>query len=157
MVEKRKTRPGAATLERVEKNTGLVTTGSICDFTTAETRVQGRIEALLHKGENNALRTCFLSAVTGLSPRQVVKEVSTERANGAPILSTCRGDGGYFLPSDGEQGQQETAACLRTMRARAIRTLQAVRDLAAATGCLDGQISINDLTHHGESKCSERR
>lgn len=145
MMKKENARPGAATPEQAKQNKEMEITSSICDSITKKPRTQGRIEALLHHGEENALRTSFLCAVTGLSQREVVKEVSRERANGALILSSCRGEGGYFLPSPGERGQRETEACLRTMRARAVKTLQAVYALQKSSQKLTGQLAIDDL------------
>lgn len=145
MIEKENARPGVAAPEQASETPARSSTGFPCDFNTGFQRTQGRIEALLHQGQENALRTSFLCAVTGLSQREIVKEVSRERANGALILSTCTGEGGYFLPSPGERGQRETEACLRTMRSRAIQTLQAVHALQKSAQQLTGQLSVADL------------
>lgn len=145
MIEKENARPVGGTTEQASETPALSKTGFHCDSNTGFQRTQGRIEALLHHGEENALRTSFLCAITGLSQREIVKAVSEERKHGAPILSSCRNEGGYFLPSPGERGQRETEACLRTMRSRAIQTLQAVHALQKSAQQLTGQLSVSDL------------
>lgn len=152
MDEKRNARPGEATPERAMMNKGSKTTSSICNSNTDLHRTQEPIEAILRRGEENKLRTSFLTAITGMNKRQLQTEITREREAGVPILSTCRGEGGYFLPAEGEQGQRETEACLRTLRARAIRTLKAVQAIQEAAQSLEGQLTMDDLeggNHNG--------
>ena len=157
MIKKENARPGVAAPEQAMfEHTGLVDSVFHCDSITGEQRTQEKIEALLHKGRENSLRTSFLSAVTGLTQRQVVMEVSRERANGVPILSSCRGEGGYYLPADGEQGQRETEECLRTMRSRAVKTLQAVKALAESTQRLEGQLAVSEYCTNGTLSTNSR-
>ena len=144
MSNKKSTRPSAATPERAMTNKGDKTTSPICNFNTDFHRIQS-IEAILRRGEEGKLRTSFLTAITGMSKRQLQAEITKEREAGVPILSTCRGEGGYFLPAEGEQGQKEIEACLRTLRARAIRTLKAVKAIQEATQNLEGQLTIEVL------------
>ena len=78
--------------------------------------------------------------LTGLrSVRQLQDEIAREREAGAVILSTCHGRGGYFLPADGDEGREEIAAYLRTLRARALNTLRGMRSALRALEVLEGQ------------------
>lgn len=55
---------------------------------------------LLSPGEDNALTTTDLSALTGMSERLVRKRIRAERLSGTPILSSGKG---YFLPASGAE------------------------------------------------------
>lgn len=69
--------------------------------TTYERGIQlGMIERLLSYGAENGVALLHLSAMTGLSPRQVRQQIQVERLKGAPILSDSKR--GYFLPETQE-------------------------------------------------------
>ena len=99
------------------------------------------IYELLPQGEQNAVPTRDLVKITGFrSARDLQLQVAHEREEGKLILSTCKG--GYFLPSDGEQGMAEIAAFVATLHSRAINTLRALRAAKAALCDIEGQIPI---------------
>ena len=56
-------------------------------------------------GAENAIPTRTLVKLTGLSVRDLRAQVAREREAGALILA--KGDGGYFLPDEGEKGRDE--------------------------------------------------
>jgi len=86
----------------------------------------GAIARILPQGAENAVSTKELVRLTGLrNARTLQIAIASEREHDALILSTTRG--GYFLPDDGEKGQQEIAEFVQTLRARAINTLRALR------------------------------
>ena len=146
MTEKRKARPAGSAAGQAKVGTAL--TGKIpCnDFTTSVSRKQGLIESLLLQGEENAISSSDLVSMTGVkSVRELQLIIAQEREAGSLILSTCRGGGGYFLPSDGEVGKREIAAFVATLRARALNTLRALKTAREALEGLDGQVSLDDL------------
>ena len=90
------------------------------------TTVDGRkrpffIEKHLRYGRENAISTRDLMRMLGMSERAIRHEVSVERRHGAPILSDCRSDGGYYLPGTPE----DRALCARSLRHRAAEILAA--------------------------------
>lgn len=146
MSEKRKARPAGSAAGQAEMGTAL--TGKIpCnDLTTSVIRKQGLIESLLLQGEENAIASSDLVNLTGVkSVRELQLIIAQEREAGALILSTCRGGGGYFLPSDGEVGKREIAAFVATLRARALNTLRALKTAREALESLEGQVALDDL------------
>lgn len=116
------------------------------NFTTSQLRKQGLVESLLLHGEENAFPSSQLVRLTGFrSVRELQNEIAREREAGALILSTCRGGGGYFLPSDGEVGKHEIATFVATLRARALNTLRALKTAREALESLEGQVVLDDL------------
>lgn len=116
------------------------------DFNIISGRKQGRIEALLPHGETNAVQVQILVELTGArSVRWLQREIEKERANGALILSTTRGTGGYFLPAYGAEGRQEINAFIRTLTARASNTFRTLRAAKQALKELDGQQEIGGI------------
>ena len=79
------------------------------------------IEKHLRHGRENAILTRDLMRILGMTERAIRYEVSVERRHGAPILSDCRSDGGYYLPGTPE----ERAICARSLRHRAAEILAA--------------------------------
>lgn len=69
-------------------------------------------DLLLH-GAENATPRLDLIAMTGLSDRDLRRQIEAERRSGAPILSDCVG--GYYLPA----GEAERSRCVASMRRRA--------------------------------------
>ena len=146
MNAKRKARFAGSAAERAEVGTALTGKIPYDNFTTSVTRKQGLIESLLLQGEENAISSGDLVNLTGVkSTRELQLIISQEREAGALILSTCRGGGGYFLPSDGEMGKREIAAFVATLRARALNTLRALKTAREALESLEGQVALDDL------------
>lgn len=101
---------------------------------------------LLPQGEANAIRTCELVRLTGVrSARDLQNRIATERENGYIILSSCRNGGGYYRPSDGQEGQREIAAFIQTLRARALNTLKVLKAARKALEGAEGQITLDEL------------
>jgi hypothetical protein len=98
----------------------------------------------LSQGAENALSTADLVKLTGVkSARELQAMIARERADGCLILSSNRG--GYFRPSDGEKGQLEIVAFCRTLLARALNTIKALKTAREALESVDGQTQIDDL------------
>lgn len=137
---------GAGTPGRLETATFKRATVIQSNFTTPQPQKQGVVETLLLQGEGNALPSNELVRLTGFrSVRELQNEIACEREAGALILSTCRGGGGYFLPSPGEAGQREISAFVATLQARAINTLRILKAAREALESLEGQVSLDDL------------
>ena len=78
----------------------------------------------LKKGKQNAIPSKLLAEMAGCgNVRDLRALVSQERQQGAVILSTSRGGGGYYLPADAEEVQE----FIRTLDARARHTFLALR------------------------------
>lgn len=105
---------------------------------------------LLYRGEENAITTADLLRLTGLrNARELRAQISKERGEGHLVLSTCRGRGGYFLPSEGAEGRREIEAFCATLRSRAVNTFRALRNARRALGVLEGQIDLLDGAEGG--------
>lgn len=101
---------------------------------------------LLPQGEENAIRTSELVRLTGYrSARDLQNKIAAEREQGHIILSSCRNGGGYYLPSDGPEGQAEISHFVATLRSRALNTLKALRAAKAALAKAEGQITLDEL------------
>lgn len=87
------------------------------EYTTRKAVVQV-VEPFLLSGAENAIPTRTLVKLTGLSVRDLRAQVAREREAGALILA--KGDGGYFLPDEGEKGRDELRRFLFTTRLKAI-------------------------------------
>ncbi len=105
---------------------------------------QVKVVPLLGHGEENAMSTAQLVKRLGLrDSRKLRALVEAERAEGALILSTVRGGGGYFLPSsDPSQARGEIAGFVRTVKARALNSLKALRAARRALRECSGQLEI---------------
>lgn len=103
------------------------------------------ISKYLKHGQENAIPAATLCGIANTTPRGLRHHIAIERAAGAEILYTPGGRGGYFLPSLNEdQAQKERAAFYKTMRARAMCTLNALRPVARALKIPAGQISFDE-------------
>lgn len=112
---------------------------------TSGERAQGLVEALLARGEENATPSRQLARMAGFrSVRELQSEIARERENGALILSTCRGGGGYYLPADGAAGRREISEFIATLQARAQNTFAVLRSAKAALQQVDGQMAWNE-------------
>lgn len=84
------------------------------------------VESILLHGEENAISTADLVALTGAkNVRHLQRQIERERLRGALILSSA--DGGYFLPDFGEKGRRELLIFVRTLQRRAFHTLQTLK------------------------------
>lgn len=111
--------------------------------------VQGEKQQIfdfLPQGEANAIRTSELVRLTGVrSARDLQNKIAAERESGYIILSSCRNGGGYYRPSDGQEGQREIAAFIQTLRARALNTLKVLKTARKALEGAEGQITLDEL------------
>lgn len=86
--------------------------------------IERMIIEFLKKGKQNAIPSKQLVEMAGCGNiRDLRALVSQERQQGAVILSTSRGGGGYYLPGDTE----EVREFIRTLDARARHTFLALR------------------------------
>lgn len=96
---------------------------------------------ILKRGKENAVSTPHLMAALGYeSVRALRKDIERSRMSGQIICSSP--DGGYFLPAN----QQELREYVRTMRAKAIGILTALKSAYSKVCELDGQIYLDELT-----------
>lgn len=109
-------------------------------------RTPGYIESRLHHGEASAIPTVQLVALAGLrSQRDLRLAIERERRNGAVILSTVRGRGGYFLPStDPDIAREEIKAFIATVLTRAYNSITVLQSARAALEVLPGQEVLPD-------------
>lgn len=111
-----------------------------------ESGARQRIFDLLPRGENNAIASRELAKMVGCrSVRELQSRIADEREKGHIILSSCRNGGGYYRPSDGPEGQQEIAAFIQTLRARAMNTLVAIKAARKAIEGVEGQLDLDRL------------
>lgn len=146
MTEQRKTHPTVGAVERAEA--GNAVTGNIpCnDYTTPKPQRQSSVFSVLPQGEGNAIRAAELTRLLGLkTKRELQHAIAIEREAGALILSTCRGGGGYYRPSDGEAGKREISAFVSTIASRAINTLRALKAARRELKTVDGQITFDQI------------
>ena len=77
-----------------------------------------RISELLKPGYENRISGAALLAITGCnSMRELRKQISVERLQGSPILSTRAAGGGYYLPGGPEETREFCATMLQEARA----------------------------------------
>lgn len=146
MFDNRKAPSGVGALDRAgaEKAAGNSSI-SISNSNMSASRRQGFISSLLNVGESNAIKSADLVRLAGLKDtRQLRDAISTERADGELILSTCRPPFGYFLPSPGEEGRREIESFIKTVHARACNSQLALRTARRALKECYGQEYIED-------------
>ena len=125
------------------------------EYITTLERKQGRIEALLPRGEANAISARQLIPIVGAaSARDLRLMVERERRNGALILSSVRGHGGYYLPSEGEAGRTELRAFDRTTTARIASLARMIRHVRQALKTIDGQQTLEEMQYGEEQSRS---
>ena len=125
------------------------------EYITTPERKQGRIEALLPRGEANAISARQLIPIVGAaSARDLRLMVERERRNGALILSSVRGHGGYYLPSEGEAGRTELRAFDRTTTARIASLARMIRHVRQALKTIDGQQTMEGIQYGEEQSRS---
>lgn len=96
----------------------------------------------LQKGRENAIPSKELAAMCGFSStRELRLAISRERADGAVILSTTTGRGGYFLPGTEEEVKQ----FITTLSHRAGNTFAALRSAKALLAQLPGQMEMEEI------------
>lgn len=110
-----------------------------------------RVASLLGRGAENALQTAELMDALGLRDRRQLRNlIEQERGEGALILSTVRGRGGYYLPStDPFRARQEIAAFVHTVHSRAVNSQRALRAARRALRECEGQIALPDDRRDG--------
>lgn len=144
-MSKKETRPLVAQ-EAGRMETATVTAhNSYSNCSTIQNQTQAIFD-LLPQGEANAIRTNELVRLTGSrSARDLQNKIAIERERGHIILSSCRNGGGYYLPSDGPEGQAEISHFVATLRSRALSTLKAIRAAKTALAQAEGQITLDEL------------
>ena len=87
------------------------------------------IESLLPQGEENAIATKDLLAITAFpSARELQKQIQFERSQGAVILSSSKYPGGYYRPAECPvTARSEINAFVRTLQNRARNTYRIAR------------------------------
>ena len=107
---------------------------------------QHRVAPLLGHGVENARTAPELVQALGLHDRRQLRLlIERERSEGALILSTVKGRGGYFLPSpDPFKAREEIAAFIRTVHSRALNSQRALRAARRALRECTGQLAISD-------------
>ena len=103
-----------------------------------------RVAPLLGHGVENAMKTSELMRALGFHDRRQLRALlERERTDGVLILSTCRGGGGYFLPSeDPAQARDEIAAFVHTVMSRSLNSLAILRAARRALRECEGQLAI---------------
>lgn len=150
MNDTRKAPTREATRAEAMVENGFCEARSSCvNSNTNRGEAQATIFDLLPVGEANAIRTKQLVKVVGAaSIRDLQLKIAAERENGKLILSTCKGCGGYFKPSNGPEGRAEIERYIATLRARALNTLRALSGAKAALASnleLAGQIDFEEM------------
>lgn len=90
---------------------------------------------LLSPGEDNAVISGELAALTGLDERAVRRRIRHERLSGAPILSSGKG---FFLPASGA----ELRSYARSIAHRAAAVAEIAHAAERAVAEADGQAQI---------------
>jgi len=139
----RKTKNARPTVAAAEQAAKKETFGSGTSFiqnsTTRSTGRQGRVAGLLRPGAANAIPTERLVELAGFrSARELQAAIAREREAGTLILSKSGDGGGYFLAST----REELEAFHRTLSARALSTLAALKSTRKALDRLDGQTEL---------------
>ena len=113
------------------------------NITSNQKQKQGLIESLLPHGAENAIPAEDLCNIMGYSDtRQLRHEVSRERERGALILSTTGQGGGYFLPADGEQGQEEMQRFCAYRLSNIRAAMKSIQHIQAEIAKNENQISL---------------
>lgn len=86
----------------------------ICILPRAAAVRQTKIKDFLLAGAENAIPRCHLRQLTGLSDRDLRRQIQAARLGGDPILSSTT-TGGYYLPAD----NAELEHFVRSMQSRA--------------------------------------
>lgn len=131
MTKTKNARPGTAIPGRAVENGTASQTAHVSthDSTTpAAERQPPRIADLLHPGAENAVPRQDLMAWTGLSDRELRRQIERERRAGAWIISDNRH--GYFLADDPAEVQRFT----RSMLHRSAEIAKTARILEGAAG-----------------------
>lgn len=148
MTKNKKARGAVGAATQAEETAALAGASvSVSQRSTKKSRNQGQIESLLSHGEANAIRSADLVSLANLkSQRELRFMIERERADGALILSTCHGHGGYFLPSnDPVQAREEIEAFIRTLHSRAVGTQRALKSARQALRvCLGQEVFIDE-------------
>lgn len=122
-------------------------------------KTEGRVATILGHGAENAMKAAALMEALGLrDQRQLRNLIERERAAGVLILSTCRGNGGYFLPSENPvQARDEIAAFVHTVMSRSLNSILILKAARRALRECTGQVAINQegICDGQEESCPE--
>lgn len=110
-------------------------------YSTESGKNQFPILNMLGYGVGEVITTRELMERTGWNLCQLRQQVARERANGALILSTCAGSGGYFRPSR-EDPREDLQRFIATLDRRARATEWALKGARAALAVMEGQTSL---------------
>lgn len=132
MSTKRKARPAGSAAGQAEREKHWASGNFPSNYTTE----RGPISRHLLSGRENGLHLKDLVKITGLSEREVRKQIHFERRQHIPIISDNRN--GYFLPGS----PQERAACVHSMRHRASEILAAAKAIEEYQE-IEGQVSLD--------------
>lgn len=145
MGEYGETRHGEATPQRAERDN--TTDNAVIlpqeHFTRIRHAGQGRIEALLGRGQEAALSQAELERITGLPRRTIRRMIEAERQALVPILSD---ENGYYMPDD----EAEAARFISGMRRRAHEILNNARCVERA---IEQAQFAGNLFDQGEAVC----
>lgn len=88
------------------------------------------IYELLLAGKENAISSRDLAKITGLSRREVSRQIESERRQGLPICATCDQPApGYYIPAD-RQEMMDYCSRLLHRQMEIAETLKACKDTA---------------------------
>ena len=121
MSKKKRTRPSVGAPGRAEAGVNHAEGYSHRQHTTQGPGGQRKIVDLLSYGQENAVPRRHLEKLTGLDGRTVRLMIERERREGVPILADNAT--GYYLPAT----EHERAACVRSMRHRAVEIMRTAR------------------------------
>ena len=130
MNTKEKAPTSAATLAEAATETAAFGGATIsCNHsTTAAAGRQIKIADYLSHGQENAIPRRELERLTSMDGRTVRLMIERERRSGTPICADNLT--GYYLPGS----EDEKAACVRSMRRRAVEIMRTARAIEQAEG-----------------------
>lgn len=130
MKDKKESRPGdCSTRTAAETGTAYETaSNSISHSTTATAGRQIKIVDFLSHGAENGITLRHLEKMTGLSGRELRREIERERRAGELIISDNRN--GYFMADNPAEAQRFA----KSMRGRALEIVKTARAIEEAVG-----------------------
>ena len=134
--------------------TAGITSLSISEYSTGKEARQERGEAYLrergHIGRQCAIsREALVEQLKFENVRSLRAEIARERKRGSLILSSTQAHGGYFLPSDGEQGRQELLTFVQSCHNRAVNVFSISKAARQALQIDEGQLSFDNTEKEG--------
>lgn len=104
-----------------------------------------KIFYILPRGKENVIPGSEIDHLLGITPRERRAQASRELARGMMVLYTSEPPGGYFRPSDGENGRAEIKRFREREAARARAITEKVRAADAILKQFDGQTQLEPL------------